>query len=174
MRVAVGVPTPSEPSPPSSARPDLFIVEAGEPRDRTCTECGKKTARWRADRRRGTAVILCQDCAAKPEATMDREAACPSCGMACRPGPRWIIRLDSWNDVDWLRDGATGRESGGRGKVLCRSPLEMDRADAPRRGRTLSPWGTRRWVRRACRGRCCQGYLRAGAPMAAPAVSCCF
>src|SRR3989441_11453823 len=103
MRVAVGVPPPSEPSPPSSARPDLFIVEAGEPRDRTCTECGKKTARWRADRRRGTAVILCQDRAAKPEATVDREAACPSCGMACRPRDRFcgewgLGRAERWGE----------------------------------------------------------------------------
>src|SRR5437667_11879955 len=85
MRVAVGIPPPSEPSPPSSARPDLFIVEAGEPRDRTCAECGKKTARWKAGRRRGTAVVLCEDCAAKPEAGADREAACPSAVSRCDP-----------------------------------------------------------------------------------------
>ncbi len=89
MRVAVGVPPPTEPLPPSSARPDLFIVEAGEPRDRTCAECGKKTARWKPGRRRGAAVILCEDCAAKPEAAPDREAACPSCGKALRPGDRF-------------------------------------------------------------------------------------
>src|SRR2546421_5334058 len=101
MRIAVGVPPPSEPSPPSSARPDLFIVEAGEPRDRTCTECGKKTARWRADRRRGTAVILCQDCAAKPEATVDPEAACPSFGIACRPRGRFFGErgVGAWRPV---------------------------------------------------------------------------
>src|SRR3989442_8957378 len=88
MRVAVGVPPRGGLSPPSSARPDLFIVEAGEPRDRTCTECGKKTPRWRADRRRGTAVILFQDCAAKTEAAVDPEAARPSFGLAWRPrGP---------------------------------------------------------------------------------------
>src|SRR2546430_6410134 len=86
MRIAVGVPPPSEPSPPSSARPDLFIVEAGEPRDRTCAECGKKTARWKPGRRRGAAVILCEDCTAKPAAGSGREAACPSCGVALRPG----------------------------------------------------------------------------------------
>src|SRR5439155_24239678 len=85
MRIAVGVPPPSEPSPPSSARPDLFIVEAGEPRDRTCAECGKKTARWKPGRRRGAAVILCEDCTAKPAAGAGREAACPSCDMALRP-----------------------------------------------------------------------------------------
>src|SRR5438128_12042042 len=89
MRIAVGVPPPSEPSPPSSARPDLFIVEAGEPRDRTCAECGKKTARWKPGRRRGATVILCEGCAAKPAAGADREAACPSCGRALRRGDRF-------------------------------------------------------------------------------------
>jgi len=89
MRDAVGVPPPTEPSPPSSARPDLFIVEAGEPRDRTCAECGKKTARWKPGRRRRTAVILCEDCGAKPEAAPDRETACRSCGMASQPGDRF-------------------------------------------------------------------------------------
>src|SRR2546426_2709382 len=86
MRDAVGVPPPTEPSPPSSARPDLFIVEAGEPRDRTCAECGKRMARWKPGRRRGAAVILCEDCAAKPAAGAGREATCPSCGVALRPG----------------------------------------------------------------------------------------
>src|SRR2546426_4691615 len=86
MRVAVGVPPPSEPSPPSSARPDLFIVEAGEPRDRTCAECGEKTARWKPGRRRGAAGIPCGDCTPKTAAGSGREAARPSCGMALRPG----------------------------------------------------------------------------------------
>src|SRR2546428_11349242 len=77
-----GLPPPGEPSPPSSARPDLFIVEAGEPRDRTCAECGKKTARWKPGRRRGAAVILFEDCTAKPGAGSGREAPRPCCGVA--------------------------------------------------------------------------------------------
>src|SRR3989442_2786700 len=85
MRVAVGVPPPTEPLPPSSARPDLFIVEAGEPRDRTCAECGKKTARWKPGRRRGAAGILCEDCTPKPAAGFGPETPCPSFGGAVRP-----------------------------------------------------------------------------------------
>src|SRR2546430_16064749 len=88
MRIAVGVPPPSEPSPPSSARPDLFIVEAGEPRDRTCAECGKKTARWKPGRRRGAAGILCGDCTAKPAAGFGPEAARPFLGGGVRPRER--------------------------------------------------------------------------------------
>src|SRR3989442_15369289 len=86
MRMAVGVPPRRDPSRPGSERPDLLIVEEGEPRDRTCAECGKKTARWKPGRRRGAAVILCEDCTAKPAAGSGREAACPSCGGALRPG----------------------------------------------------------------------------------------
>src|SRR5437879_11771139 len=112
MRIAVGVPPPSEPSPPSSARPDLFIVEAGEPRDRTCAECGKKTARWKPGRRRGAAVILCEDCTAKPAAGSGREAAWPSCGAAVRAGHsfggRWGQRLGSGGGGDRRRSEGRG------------------------------------------------------------------
>ena len=110
MRIAVGVPPPSEPSPPSSARPDLFIVEAGEPRDRTCAECGKKTARWKPGRRRGAAVILCEDCTAKPpavpaawhrnpETVSAGNAVCGSSMRARLAEPRWSRRTFSARSV---------------------------------------------------------------------------
>src|SRR2546428_12804444 len=108
-----GLPPPGEPSPPSSARPDLFIVEAGEPRDRTCAECGKKTARWKPGRRRGAAVILCEDCAAKPEAAPDREAACPSCGKALRPGDRFCGKCGQRLQYAWAACGAATKTEGG-------------------------------------------------------------
>ncbi len=66
--------------PPS--RPDVRVVEASEARERTCGECGKKTASWKPVRRKGTSVILCAECAAKPP---PEEGGCPNCGAPLGP-----------------------------------------------------------------------------------------
>ncbi len=75
--------TPSDEATPAAVRPELRVVEASEARERTCAECGKKTAAWKPARRKGTSVILCAECAAKPPA---EEGACPQCGARLGPG----------------------------------------------------------------------------------------
>ena len=67
---------------PLTPRPELRVVEASESRERTCAECGKRTTAWKPVRRKGTSVILCAECAAKPPPAAD---ACPSCGAALGP-----------------------------------------------------------------------------------------
>ncbi len=72
---------PPEESPPP-ARPELRLIEAKDAHERTCAECGKKTQTWKPVRRKGTSVILCRDCAAKPAPD---EGGCPSCGAPLGP-----------------------------------------------------------------------------------------
>lgn len=74
-------PAPDEALPPAS-RPELRLIEARDAQERTCGECGKKTSAWRPVRRKGTSVILCAECAAKPPPT---EGGCPNCGAALSP-----------------------------------------------------------------------------------------
>lgn len=77
---------PEEEAPPdetpSVARPELRLIEARDARERTCVECGKKTSAWKPARRKGTSVILCAECAAKPPPA---EGGCPQCGAALGP-----------------------------------------------------------------------------------------
>ena len=67
---------PAEEAAPTN-RPELRVVEASASRERTCTECGKRTTAWKPVRRKGTSVILCLECAAKPPPA---DGGCPSCG----------------------------------------------------------------------------------------------
>ncbi len=64
-------------------RPTLHLVEASQIRERKCADCGKVTASWKPVRRKGSAVIVCSECAAKPPLSED---ACPGCGAALAPG----------------------------------------------------------------------------------------
>ncbi len=67
---------------PSEVRPELRVIEASQAKERTCAQCGKKTAAWKPARRKGTSVILCAECAAKPP---PEEGGCPTCGAALGP-----------------------------------------------------------------------------------------
>lgn len=68
-----------------AARPELRLIEASDARDRTCADCGKRTSTWKPVRRKGAAVILCLECAAKPPRD-ESEAVCPSCNAPLEPG----------------------------------------------------------------------------------------
>lgn len=63
-------------------RPVLRLIEASEARERKCADCGKVTASWKPVRRKGTALILCAECASKPPPAED---ACPGCGAPLGP-----------------------------------------------------------------------------------------
>lgn len=71
-------PTIEAPSP----RPELHLIEARDARERKCADCGKRTATWKPVRRKGTPVILCLECAAKPPPV---EGGCPECGAVLGP-----------------------------------------------------------------------------------------
>ncbi len=73
---------PADETAPPSTKPELRLVEASEARERTCAECGKKTAAWKPARRKGASVILCAECAAKPPS---EEGGCPQCGAMLGP-----------------------------------------------------------------------------------------
>ena len=68
--------------PPPANRPELRLVEASEARERTCAECGKRTTAWKPVRRKGSSVVLCAECAAKPPV---EAGGCPTCGAALGP-----------------------------------------------------------------------------------------
>lgn len=68
-----------------AARPELRLIEASDARDRTCADCGKRTTAWKPIRRKGSAVILCLECAAKPPRD-ESAAVCPSCGAPLEVG----------------------------------------------------------------------------------------
>lgn len=74
---------PDDEAPPeeplSEARPELRLIEASEANERTCAQCGRKTGTWKPVRRKGTSVILCAECAAKPP---PEEGGCPNCGAS--------------------------------------------------------------------------------------------
>lgn len=74
-------PDEAETAPPAS-RPELRLVEASEGRERACAQCGKRTTAWKPARRKGTPVILCAECAAKPS---PEEGGCPNCGAPLGP-----------------------------------------------------------------------------------------
>ncbi len=71
---------PAEPAP--AVRPELRLIEASEVRERRCADCGKTTATWKPVRRKGTPVILCAECAAKPPPP---EGGCPQCSAPLGP-----------------------------------------------------------------------------------------
>ncbi len=73
---------PAEEIPPAPTRPEVRLVEASEALERTCADCGTKTAAWKPVRRKGMPVILCADCAAKPP---PEEGGCPTCGAPLGP-----------------------------------------------------------------------------------------
>ncbi len=70
------------PNGSASDRPTLRLSEASEARDRRCADCGKMTSSWKPVRRRGTAILLCSDCAAKPAVEPAETGGCPNCGVA--------------------------------------------------------------------------------------------
>lgn len=72
------------PAPMSVHRGEIRLVEASEARERTCVECGKRTSAWKPVRRKGTSLILCLECAAKPPEEAE-ESSCPRCGAALGP-----------------------------------------------------------------------------------------
>ncbi len=72
---------PVEEAPP--VRPELRLIEASDARERRCADCGKPSATWKPVHRKGVAVILCAECAARPQ---PEEGGCPQCGA--RLGPR--------------------------------------------------------------------------------------
>ncbi len=78
---------PGDVAPPDDAplpsKPELRLIEARDARERTCADCGKKTDAWKPVRRKGTSVILCKECAAKPPPA--EESGCPSCGAPLGP-----------------------------------------------------------------------------------------
>ncbi len=83
VAVRSGVALPPEEPPvapePAAARPELRLIEARDAKERKCAECGRPTEAWKPVRRRGTTVLLCPECAAKPPPT-EAEGVCPSCG----------------------------------------------------------------------------------------------
>jgi len=76
--------------PPEPPRPEVQVVEAGPSRERTCADCGRRTAAWKPVRRHGTSVIICSECASKP--APDGSEACPSCATPLRPRDRFCGR----------------------------------------------------------------------------------
>lgn len=85
-------PAPSENEAPPEvplARPELRLIEASEARERTCADCGKRTATWKPVRRKGAPVILCRECAAKPPPS---EGGCPQCGAPIATGDAFCGR----------------------------------------------------------------------------------
>jgi predicted amidophosphoribosyltransferase len=95
-------------TPPYSAddlRPDLRVVEASASRERACAECGQRTAAWKPVRRRGVAVVMCAECAAKllaPEAI-----ACPSCEAALSLSDRFCGKCGTSIEYGCPACGAT-------------------------------------------------------------------
>ena len=108
MRDAVATPPEGEPAgpPPSAERPDVFIVEAGASRERRCAECGKRTATWKAVRRRGMTVILCSDCAAKSATHGVDGNACPSCDAPLGPVDRFCGKCGA--PIEYACPGCAG------------------------------------------------------------------
>lgn len=83
-------PEDEEPEVPAlSSRPELHLVEASEPRERTCADCGKRTSAWKPARRQGVPLILCSECAAKPPPAADQ---CPQCGARLGPNDAFCGR----------------------------------------------------------------------------------
>ncbi len=84
---AMPPPPPTADVPP--ARSELHLIEASEARERTCADCGKRTAAWKPVRRKGTPVILCAECAVKPPPA---EGGCPQCGAPLGSGDAFCGR----------------------------------------------------------------------------------
>lgn len=84
MTGAVALPPEDAPGDDEAAplRPEVRLIEASEVRERRCADCGKTTSTWKPVRRKGTSVILCAECAAKPPPP---EGACPQCGAPLEP-----------------------------------------------------------------------------------------
>lgn len=93
---------PSEEAAPG--RPELRLIEASEVRERRCTDCGKTTTTWKPVRRKGTPVILCADCAAKPQ---PEDAFCPKCGARLGPGDSFCGRCGTRIEYACPQCGAT-------------------------------------------------------------------
>lgn len=77
MVLPPGGEVPQEPPLRPSA---LRVTEASETRERRCADCGTMTATWKPVRRKGVAVILCLECAARTPPSGEAGAACAACG----------------------------------------------------------------------------------------------
>ncbi|MFA5895712.1 MAG: zinc ribbon domain-containing protein [Thermoplasmata archaeon] len=82
----MALPPEAEAAPPEAAgpRPELRLIEASEARERRCADCGRATNSWKPAHRKGTSVILCLECAAKPPPGAE-ELGCPECGARLGP-----------------------------------------------------------------------------------------
>lgn len=89
----MALPPEDEGAPPegSAPRSDVQIIEARDVRERRCADCGKTTDRWKPVRRKGTTVLLCAECAAKPLPAEDAET-CPKCGARLEIGDTFCGR----------------------------------------------------------------------------------
>lgn len=83
MILPPGGEVPEEPLLRPSA---LQVTEASDARGRRCADCGAMTATWKPVRRRGVAVIVCLDCAARILPSGQRETACAACGEPLASG----------------------------------------------------------------------------------------
>lgn len=76
---------PENEAPPEGATespPGIRLLEASEAHERRCVDCGKVTTAWKPVRRKGTAIILCTECAARPP---QEDGGCPQCGAPLGP-----------------------------------------------------------------------------------------
>lgn len=104
----VALPTDATPDvPPESApRPELRLIEARDARERRCADCGKRTEQWKPVRRKGTVVLLCPECAAKPPPP-DETPPCPQCGAVLRTGDTFCGKCGTRIEYACAKCGAT-------------------------------------------------------------------